>query len=1056
MNILKTSICLLLLSVGLLAQNYNNEWINQEQDYYKITLNKQGLYRITYSALIQTEFPLEGDGFMLWHKGQEIPIYVSSTGTLDENDFIEFYGEANDGSIDAALFEQTGWQLSTDKSLYTDTSAYYLTWSNTVLTTQRYININNDLSSPPAAESYFWHTTLRTLNNQHNDGNNAIFDDVPNPDFAPCEGFVGTTIATGATVNYNLNSLSIYTDDTALTASLQTKIVGQSADPDLALDHIVEVSVNDNTLENISYDGFDCVTESYNLPLNYLIEPQSTISVTSVDDAGSINQNAVAYLELEYPHNFNFNNVPQFYFELANDTEKYLEISNFEGGNTAILLDMTNQLRMEVDFNAIDGNYRVYLPEPTNTSSSTRRIFISSTLTPFVLTNISSVTATNFTDYSNLNNQAGFVIISPKILADAAVQYAEYRSSFAGGNYRVRIAFIEDLYDQYSYGIGKHPLAIKNFIKDAVSNWTIPLEYVLLLGKGISYKESTYNPFAFDQNLLPSFGDVASDAMLATPDLASYIPDVAISRIPAKTNQEVVNYLNKLQAHDLTQFGNTCGLEQLWRKSVLNLYQADEDTDISNFTAYIEELTTYLNEGKLGAQSVGSFNNNALGGIAIPEINNAMTSGVGLINFVGNSYNGYWATDIQAPENYLNENLYLPFISSVSNNVAEMYGFSFSGVQSMLEDFVLAENAGCVAFWANTDTWYTNNLLTYNTAIYENLSNNNYGQAFLHTSQAVATQLAPEPSNENYYAYRYCVQTTTLAGDPAISLAPRLSPEFVIDEENSSFYNTGTNTPIFSDPLFVSSTMPEFEARIVVYNIGEVVTDEISINVTRLTPSGVFIDVLSQSFNAPLLNDTISLIIPNDVPEESGFNSFFFFIDADEIIEETCEFNNNYTVLTDMNAYCVFNFDEDVILVEESDFPVTLNIDTTYTSYAWSTGENGQSITVNMPGEYSVTVTNEFDCQATDDVTVSIVTGAASLAQDQRISIQPNPAKNFVQVKGISGASLQLYNSNGRLLSTKQLINTVQLIDTSQLPAGIYFLHITENSFTTVKKFIKQ
>jgi len=54
---------------------------------------------------------------------------------------------------------------------------------------------------------------------------------------------------------------------------------------------------------------------------------------------------------------------------------------------------------------------------------------------------------------------------------------------------------------------------------------------------------------------------------------------------------------------------------------------------------------------------------------------------------------------------------------------------------------------------------------------------------------------------------------------------------------------------------------------------------------------------------------------------------------------------------------------------------ITITADAGYTSYIWSTGQTGQSITVTQPGVYTVTVSDAFQCPATK--TVNVVVGAA-------------------------------------------------------------------------------
>ena len=50
-----------------------------------------------------------------------------ATGPLGANDYIEFWGERNDGKPDKNLYRDTSYQLSDSFSLHTDTATYFLT-----------------------------------------------------------------------------------------------------------------------------------------------------------------------------------------------------------------------------------------------------------------------------------------------------------------------------------------------------------------------------------------------------------------------------------------------------------------------------------------------------------------------------------------------------------------------------------------------------------------------------------------------------------------------------------------------------------------------------------------------------------------------------------------------------------------------------------------------------------------------------------------------------------------------------------------------------------------
>ena len=102
------SLFCLLSSPFLLAQDqntYGNEWVDYAETYHKFKISKDGVYNIPYSTLQNAGLAdLDGNGFHLFAKGREIPIFVSNENAMTENDYIEFYAEANDGHFDTQLF----------------------------------------------------------------------------------------------------------------------------------------------------------------------------------------------------------------------------------------------------------------------------------------------------------------------------------------------------------------------------------------------------------------------------------------------------------------------------------------------------------------------------------------------------------------------------------------------------------------------------------------------------------------------------------------------------------------------------------------------------------------------------------------------------------------------------------------------------------------------------------------------------------------------------------------------------------------------------------------
>jgi hypothetical protein len=108
---------------------YNNEWIDYSKTYYKFYVGKTGLYRISQTVLASNGIgSIPAEQFQLWRNGREVPIYTSvPSGPLSGSDFIEFWGERNDGLPDSTLYRDPSFILSSKYSFQSDTASFFLT-----------------------------------------------------------------------------------------------------------------------------------------------------------------------------------------------------------------------------------------------------------------------------------------------------------------------------------------------------------------------------------------------------------------------------------------------------------------------------------------------------------------------------------------------------------------------------------------------------------------------------------------------------------------------------------------------------------------------------------------------------------------------------------------------------------------------------------------------------------------------------------------------------------------------------------------------------------------
>ena len=131
-------------------------------------------------------------------------------------------------------------------------------------------------------------------------------------------------------------------------------------------------------------------------------------------------------------------------------------------------------------------------------------------------------------------------------------------------------------------------------------------------------------------------------------------------------------------------------------------------------------------------------------------------------------------------------------------------------------------------------------------------------------------------------------------------------------------------------------------------------------------------------------------------------------------------------------------------------------------SYSWSTGATSQTLNVTIPGTYSVTVTGTNGCSSSKTVYVSTGVFIRDFNREELdVTVYPNPAteKLFIEIgSGINEELLvELYSQEGNVIrqsSIKPYESFNSHIEVRDLPSGVYFLRIFNNSRIHVSKII--
>lgn len=888
------SISILFITAGFAsAQSYMNEWIDYNKTYYKFRTGGSGIFRIPQSQLAAAGLgSVNAAHFQLWKNGEEIAVYTSSsTGVLPSNGFIEFWSNANDGEWEKRLYLDPQTQINPTVSLFSDSVTWFLT-VNTSSPNKRIIQTNNDLSSVLPAESFFMHSLKVGFRFFYNLGFAAV---------------VGTTAA-GAEYVYS-STYDIgegYTSNEFRPASpfttTQSNLFIAPGGPDASLYYTsagralntrtVRVRVNGTIVSDKEMNYFNYLKETESVPLSLISSNTAAIqfATTSTETTDRI---VVGMLELKYPRQFNFGGSANFTFKLNSSVSgNNLVISNFNAGSSLpVLYDLTNNLRITAS-DIGGGQFRVVLPP-----SATERELVLVSTDASAIRPTSSFTQRTFVNYNLSTNQGNYLIIShPQVYFDnnnvnQVNEYRLYRGSSAGGGYNVKIYDINELLDQFGWGIKANPLAVRNFLRFARNKFSLKPEYSLIIGKGVNSQlaRNIENRAAINRmNLIPTWGVPASDMTLAANE-GDIIPKIAIGRLNVVDGTEVGEYLTKLKLYDSKQRQpHSCDPdEELWKKKVLHVGGANDylgEQIQYHLRQYNQTgIDTFFGANTATLQKSSLTTVQSLSG---EVVNSYFSSGFSLLTYFGHSSANTLEFNLDNPENYPNTGKYPAFLVNGCNagNLFLADSLRFNGSYTLSEKYLLSSpDKGAVIFIASTSLGIVQYLNLYTEQFYEEFAKRRYGTPIGKILTNVIDTLVNKYSLYDFYI-RMHVEEIALHGDPAIAFYNFSKPDYAI---KSSYVKIS--------PEFISIAEGKFSANIKVVNSGKATSDSVSIEIQREFPNGNRVVVYSQKRKYIPNTDSILIDFAINPVADKGLNKIIVTIDKENALDELCETNNTIT-----------------------------------------------------------------------------------------------------------------------------------------------------------------
>lgn len=858
-----------------IAQQYYNEWIDYSKTYYKFKVGSTGLYRITTASLPAALQNISTDQFQLWRNGKEVALYIG-------NGYIEFWGEKNDGLPDRNLYKDPNNQLSTDLSLETDTASYFLTTN--AGNNLRIVDDANNVTGTLTPEPYFIYHYRYDFQNMINRGRAVYYGtNVYSSTYDIGEWWSSNEFSPGG--NLTVNAGNLYAASGAsVTPQLKVAVAGNSVVN--GNNRIINVNVNGSQVISNSLTSMNAAVLSGNV--NAALLNTSSTNFSIIDNNAQTSDRIVAgFIDLSYARQFNFGGAQNFSFLLpASAQSKYLKISNFSSSN-AMLYDLTNNKRYAAN-TSITAFLQFVLPP----SASDRNLVLVSEDAGNIQT-INNFTTRNFINYSTASNQGDYLIISNKILIGSSnsgpVQsYASYRASAAGGSFKTKIYDIDDLIDEFAYGIKQHPLAIKNFLRYARNTFSSAPKFAFLIGKAVTYNDARMNEnSSYYQKicLVPTFGWPASDNLLASNDL-NPIPATPIGRLSAVTQTEVQNYLDKIKEYESAQQNATETIaDKAWMKTMVNVVGADDAGLNASLSSEMNNYATIAEDTLFGA-NVYTFNKTT-STIGVNVLDALMTqlfsNGISLLNYFGHSSASILDYNLSKPQDYDNPGKYPVFIVN-GCDAGDIFSFDtarFSTFNSLSEAWVLAQGRGSVAYIASTHFGVESYLDVYNRAFYNSFVRTKYNAPVSYNIKDALTTLFGGGTDITATLH---AEENVLHGDPALKINASALPDFDIEAQN-----------VITNPTFVSVADNNFKIKCYFYNLGKATGDSVSVLIQRKFPDGSTAVLFSQKIKSVRYEDSVELTIPIVASRDKGQNSLTVTIDNDNEYTESSELNNTVT-----------------------------------------------------------------------------------------------------------------------------------------------------------------
>ncbi|MBI5303655.1 MAG: hypothetical protein HY868_16080 [Chloroflexi bacterium] len=674
---------------------------------FKIAVNQNGIYRLTFAALTAAGVPASVDPrtFKIKKNDTEIPIQVAneSAGVFNSSVYIDFYGLG----------------LNT---VYTDTNIYWLSYggSNGARMSTRDAT---PTASPPATNTF--RDRLRI------EENHFYVGDRPHGNG---DHWYWNVVTTYPVANqFFIQSPSTYTftlTDASNTgaATLRSNVFGAAGNVNDAVPHHEQIYINGILIKDDLWTGDISRQTETMFTQSWLISGTNSISLTLPNDTGlGYDTVFTNWFELDYDHQYAARNN---YLAFASDVTGtvQLTVTNFAASNVS-LYDVTNPgtvIRlMNFSVSNLGSNYALAFSDNLGSPAQYVALTDHAVKSPLSITRDASTS-----DLRNTMNGADEIIIASDDFYSATAPLAALRSA---QGLRVLRVNMSDVYDEFSDGVFD-PTAIRAFLRYAYANWQAPAPaYVLLVGDGtMNYRNDQPNNLgpgftsvAYEANYVPPYLDAVDRFINETATDNRFVnlvgddltPDMAIGRLPVRSAAEARAVISKIIALEQSpppgDWHTTIGFvtDNYYTSSggtdLAGNFYATADGILASFIPATYTVTRAYYDPAPSPPNPGYAWHYTSVDAARAAIATTLNAGGRFINYFGHGSQFQWAGE----NLFGNSGSTLNLFDTINNGgrtpimlelTCKTGMFHLAGVTTLAESFIRADGQGAVAVWSST------------------------------------------------------------------------------------------------------------------------------------------------------------------------------------------------------------------------------------------------------------------------------------------------------------------------------------------------------------------